>query len=85
MQKMALHALHRIYQIIKIEYATENGNNNIECMTREVAIHKVRTLKSAKYLSPSSLVRIFKTIDVRFWSDAPPPLTAYALYGCPLN
>ena len=45
--------LYRIYQIIKVEYATENDNNNIECMTREVAIHKIRTLKSAKYLSPS--------------------------------
>ena len=63
---MVLHALHRIYQIIEIEYATENANNNIENMTREVAIHKVLMLKSAKYLSPSSLVRIFKIIDVRF-------------------
>ena len=82
---MAIHALHRIYQTIKIEYATENGNNNIECMIREVAIYQARTLISAKYLSPSSLVNIFKTIDVRFWSDVRPPLTAYALYGCPLN
>ena len=33
----------RIYQIIKIEYATKNGNNNIECMTQQVAIHKVHS------------------------------------------
>ena len=38
--------------LIKVEFATENDNNYIECMTQEEAINKVRTLKLAKYLNP---------------------------------
>ena len=47
--------LYWIYQLIKVEFATENDNNYIKCMTPEEAINKVRTLKLVKYLNPSYL------------------------------
>ena len=57
-------------------------------MTQEVAINKVRTLKSAKYLNTPPLYAFYqksdatKTLDVNFWSDLHSRLPVYVLYRC---